>query len=801
VAAMQRPPIIIPGHMLRSSPFWIPILSLGSLASAVQAQAPASCAPSATLAGLEGPQGFDAAAGAEPASNASAGAHSSAPPAPAPATGAASPPGAPRAKDLKQAPISMTSDSFSVGTDGKATLKGNVDVRQGEREIHADQVQYDRNTGAINTEGSISYTDPLVHVTGEGGNYSPDGGAEFRSAQFELRQRSARGSADSMQLTPQGVLDLQGVRFTTCPDPDSAWELRARSVTLDTKNRIGTGHDAKVEFEGVPLLYLPWMSFPLGDERKSGFLFPSIGETSRNGVQLVVPYYWNIAPNADFTFEPILYSRRGADIGGDVRLLTKSEHSELTWNYIPHDSVFGASRSRIRLENVTELPDNFRFSVDATNVSDSEYFEDFAQSSEGTSIAFVERRATLSYRDEHWRIDAQAQQYQTVDNTLARTDRPYARVPSLNVSADYGFGPSDLVRYGFDSEVVDFQREVGVTGWRMDVMPSASLNVDGPGYFVRPAIAWRGTQYQLDDVAPGQDRSPSRTLPIASFDTGLMFERDADFARRKLTLEPRLLYLYVPYRRQDDIPLFDTAVPDLNLVELFRTNRYVGADRMGDANQVSVGVTSRLLDAQDGRQFISATLGQTYYFQTPRVTLPGEPVPTTPHSDLVGQLTLSAFQNFNAGFGLQWDPTTSRSERAEVDLQYRPSGQQVVNLAYRFQRDLLEQAEISSAWPINQHWNAFVRGIYSLRDHRAIERFAGFEYSASCWKVKMLVRRFVSSRPVGTSSAGQQDTGVYLQLELTGLASVGSAADTFLSEAIRGYSRPAEPSLAKAPGL
>ena len=702
---------------------------------------------------------------------------------------------------LKNAPISVTGDQVTVGVDGNASARGNVDVRQGDREIHADQVQYDKNTGAIKSQGGIDYTDPLMHVTGDGGDYSPDGGAQFKSAQFELLQRSARGSADSLQLTPAGVINLLGVKFTTCPSPDAAWQLRARSIDLDTKNRVGTGHGAQVEFAGVPLIYLPWVSFPLGDERKSGFLFPSIGQTSRSGLQLAVPYYWNIAPNADFTFDPIYYARRGADVGGDLRLLTQGEHSELSWNYLPHDDVFGASRSRVRLQNVTELPDDFRFSIDATNISDSHYFEDFAQSSETTSTAFVERRASLSYRDEHWRIDGQAQQYQTIDNTLLPTDRPYARVPALTVSADYGFGPGALLRYGFDSEVVNFQRSVGETGWRVDLMPAASLNFDGPGYFVRPAVAWRGTQYQLDDIPPGQPRSPSRTLPIASFDTGLLFERDPDSAGRKITLEPRLLYLYVPYRNQASLPVFDTAVPDLNLVELFRTNRYVGADRMSDANQVSVGVTSRLLDARDGRQFVSATLGQTFYFETPRVVLPGETPPTHGHSDLVGQLTLSAFKNWNAGIGLQWDPTTSLRQREEIDIQYRPSGEEVVNLAYRFQRDLLEQAEISAAWPLSQHWNVFARGVYSLKDSEAIERFVGFEYRACCWKVRMLARRFVSTRPVGTSSTGQQDTGFFLQLELTGLASVGSAADTFLTESIRGYTRPPEPGLAKTPGL
>jgi LPS-assembly protein len=721
----------------------------------------------------------------------------------APSNATAKPPAKPtERKSLKDEPISLSSDQATAGVnDGNVTLRGNVDVRQGDREIHADQVQYDKNTGAIKSQGGIDYTDPLMHVTGEGGDYSPDGGAEFKSAQFELLQRSARGSADSLQLTPAGVISLQGVKFTTCPAPDAAWQLRAKSIDLDTRNRVGTGHGAQVEFQGVPLIYLPWVSFPLGGERKSGFLFPSIGTTSRSGAQLAVPYYFNIAPNADFTFDPILYTRRGADVGGDLRLLTQGEHSELSWNYLPHDDVFGDSRSRVRLENVTELPGNFRFSVDATNLSDSHYFEDFAQSSETTSTAFVERRATLSYRDEHWRIDGEAQQYQTIDNTLLPTDRPYARVPSLTASADYGFGPGDLVRYGFDSEVVNFQRSVGETGWRMDLMPSASINFDGPGYFVRPAVAWRGTRYQLDDVPAGLPRSPSRTLPIASFDTGLLFERDPGSSGRKITLEPRLLYLYVPYRNQANLPVFDTAVPDLNLVELFRTNRYVGADRMSDANQVSLGVTSRLLDARDGRQFISATLGQTFYFETPRVLLPGETPPTHDHSDLVGQLTLSAFKNWNAGIGLQWDPTTSLRQREEIDVQYRPSGEEVVNLAYRFQRDLLEQADISVAWPLSQHWNVFARGVYSLKDSEAIERFVGFEYRACCWKVRMLARRFVSTRPVGTGNTGQQDTGVFLQLELTGLASVGSAADTFLTESIRGYTRPPEQGLAKTPGL
>ena len=742
--------------MPRSSPFWIVFVSLGGILPAARAEDP----PCPTLFG-------------QPAA---AAAVSAAP--------AAAPAGVPRKPAADDGSILVASDQAILGVDGNATLRGNVVLRQGEREIRANEVQYDAHNSSVRTAGDIDYTDSLVHVTGAGGSYSAAAGAEFNSAQFALRQRAARGAARDMTLTPQGVIRLRGVMFTTCPANDTSWQLQADSIILDTRNRLGTASDAQIRFMGVPLMYLPWVSFPLGNERKSGFLFPGIGNTSSGGLQLSVPYYWNIAPNADFTFQPIEYSKRGPDLGGDLRFLTQRQHGGLDWSYLPNDNVFGGTRSRVRLTDVAELPDDLRLSVNAENVSDTRYFEDFSQGPEGTSTAFVERRATLSYRGEHWRVDGEAQQYQTIDYTLAITDRPYARVPRIAVSADYGLGAAELVHYGIDSELVDFQRATGVTGWRADLTPAVSLDLTGPGYFLRPALAWRATQYQLANLAPGAARSPSRTVPIASFDAGLVFERDAgSSADRKLTLEPRVLYLDVPYRNQDQLPVFDSALPDLNPVELFRTNRYVGADRVSDANQLSAGVTSRLLDAHDGRQFLAATLGQAYYFETPRVTLPGELPSTEKRSNFVAQLAVTAFRHWSADAGVQWDPQTQSSERTQVNLQYKSTRDSVINLGYRYERAVFEQVELSGAWPIRSRWNVFVRDVYSLRDHFGLERFAGFEYRACCWRVRLGARRYVNSH----DSSRPQETGIWLQLELAGLASVGSASDASLTETIRGY--------------
>jgi LPS-assembly protein len=783
----------MPAHMLQWRPLHIAILLFGSIASSGWAAEPRLCPGSPSQTGA---QSLANAQSATPAESAAV-------------------PSSQIAKERKPAvndgAIDIHSDHATIGVDGNATLKGNVSVSQGDRHIHADEVQYNSKTNGFKTDTSLEYEDPVVRITGNSGAYSPSEGADFRAATFDLQQRAARGSADSMKLTPQGVIDLKGVRFTTCPKDEEAWQIHAKSVTLDTAARIGEARSATVDFEGVPILYLPWLSFPLSGERKSGFLYPTIGNNSRSGASISVPYYWNIAPNADLTFEPVEYSRRGPDLGGEVRYMNTFDRGSLTWNFLPHDSVFNAGRSRVKLTNIMELPADFRLSIDAENVSDTRYFEDFAQGPEGTSTAFIPQQAALTYRDEHWKIDGEIQHYRTTDYTLLPVDRPYGRLPSLAASGDFASGPADLLHYGFQSEIVNFRRSVEaleytglgvpenvclrvpnpcVNGWRVDVMPGGSINFDGPGYFVRPGFAFRATQYELENTQPGEERAPTRALPIASFDTGLVFERTAgSHDQRRITLEPRALYLYVPYRNQDRLPVFDSGLPDLDPVELFRDNRYVGADRIGDANQVSIGVTSRLLDARDGRQFLTATVGQIYYFNDPRVVLPGEPPRADNRSDFVAQLALTAFQDWSADVGLQWNPEGSRTERSEVNIQYRPSGQSVVNVGYRYQRGVLEQAEVSSSWPVSDAWNVFVRGIYSIQDHKPLERFAGFEYRACCWRVRLGGRSFVSSR------SGSSDTGVYLQLELTGLASVGSESDSFLTTAIRGYVPAESPSL------
>jgi LPS-assembly protein len=249
-----------------------------------------------------------------------------------------------------------------------------------------------------------------------------------------------------------------------------------------------------------------------------------------------------------------------------------------------------------------------------------------------------------------------------------------------------------------------------------------------------------------------------------------------------MTLEPRALYLYTPYRDQSELPLFDTGLPDLNLVQLYRNNRYVGADRVNDANQIAFGLTSRLFDAESGAQYIAASIGQVYYFDRPRVVLPTETPSARDTSDFIAQVSLTAYKNWNLEAGIQWNPEESRSERSQFRIQYRPGNDRVVNLGYRAQRDRIEQVDVSSAWPIGDRWGAYGRWVYSLRDRDTLDQFAGFEYKACCYALRAVARRFISNRD------GERETAFFIQLELKGLASVGTPADAFLERAIRGYS-------------
>jgi LPS-assembly protein len=693
----------------------------------------------------------------------------------------------PRIEELLQSDpddprIEVTSDTGDLGRAGDASLSGNVRIRMGQRLLTADEARIDAEKRSIQLNGDVEYLDPQLRVRGEGGAFQQGGTGDFRGAEFELLDSSVRGAATSASLDPSGLVQLEGVRYTACPPGNEDWSLGAGAIEIDQKSRIGTGRDVRIEFLGVPIFYTPWISFPVGDQPKSGLLFPTIGSGSRTGTQIAVPYYWHLAPNYDATLTTRWYSSRGVRLDPEFRYLSDRSRSQLNVEYLVDDRETGDTRGVIDWRHVTRFAPRTRLLIDATDVSDSNYYEDFGVGFEGTSVSFVNRHVELRHDLTAWSFNARAQGYQVLDDTLADSDQPYRIVPQLTALGRWRNLPGGLSGSVF-AEATNFQRDLGPQGVRLDAEPALEWRIDRNGAFFAAGATYRYTQYLLDDVVAGADDSPDRALPSASLDAGFTLERASGSRGDRIqTLEPRLLYLYVPYKDQDDLPVFDTGIPDLNLVQLFRTNRYVGPDRIGDANQVSLGVTTRLLDATRGRQYLSATLGQAFYFEDPRVTLPGEPVRDRSSSDIVAEVELAAFKNWNARFAYQWNPDETQSERSETFVQYNPAPGRVINAGYRFRRDLLEQVDVSGAWPITNQWRGFARWVYSLQEEKTLDQFLGLEYASCCWALRLVTRRFVSSR------SGDAETSFGLQLELKGLSSVGVDNEAFLREAIRGYS-------------
>jgi len=671
-----------------------------------------------------------------------------------------------------------------LGPDPKASMSGGVLLRRGDELAGADSARYDPVGKALLLEGGVRYEDPDSQVASDSAEFSYEmGRIRFEGANFLLGASDAHGAADAIEINQQGRLELDGVSYTTCPPESNDWLLEARDIDLDTRKGVGTARGIKLRFQGVPILYSPYLSFPIGDARKSGILTPQIGSTRRSGTEIQVPYYWNIAPNYDATISPRILSDRGLQLQTQFRYLTEKSSGQANIDHIASDSMFNDARTLLQLRHRTMFVNGWRNRIDFREVSDNQYFEDLGASLSTSSTTHLDRNLNFDYHNDNWSFFGQVQDYQTIDDAVLPSDEPYRRLPQLLVHGEW---PDSFLgmTFSFGGELVNFDRDIGVTGWRLNLSPELELPISRPGWFITPAVALDHTQYELKDTLPGQSTDPSRTLPIGSLDVGVILERTmkSGGGDRIHTIEPRMLYVHVPYREQADMPIFDTITPDLNLVQLFRKNRFLGVDRIADTDQLSIGITSRVLDGSSGRELLSATVGQTRYLSISGVTLPGEPLITDETSDYVAEVRFNLRENLNFDVGHQWGEKDKGTTQSQARLQYRPSTNKVLNLAYRFRRGSLEQGDLSLSWPIASKWNFVGRYNFSFRDDEALEQFYGLEYESCCWGLRLVSRRHISTRD------GTRDSSVGLQLVLKGMSSVGTAADKMLERGILGYS-------------
>jgi LPS-assembly protein len=655
-------------------------------------------------------------------------------------------------------------------------------LRRGDAVLTAPSARYDQESGQFTMEGGLEFRDPDTRIRGQDATYDTDSNrVAIEAAEFQLFAVPSRGSASSISVEERNELRLRDVSYTTCAPGKDDWQLRAAKISIDRAEGIATARNARLEFQGVPILYTPWISYPVTNERKSGFLLPGLGRSETRGFEFQIPYYLNLAPNYDATFTPHYMSQRGLQLISEARYLGDGDRGLVDLEYLPNDEATDDDRYLFGLQHQSLLWAGWRATLNGKTVSDTHYFEDLYGSLSATSQTHLRHQMDLEYFSNYWAVLGRFLDFETLDESLTGTEKPYRVAPQL---AARGYSPRGLfgLSYLLEAEFAYFDRNAGVTGGRLHAAPEIGLPIRHRGFYVEPAVALDYTRYSLNDVTTGAQDEPERTAPIYSVDVGTVLERVARLNTGWLqTLEPRAQFVHIPFRNQDDLPVFDTIEPDFNLVQLFRKNRFLGYDRLGDTNQLNLGVTSRLLDGADGTQFVTATLGQTRFFTQQDVTLPGG-VPTDDNSsNYVAELGLNFYRHWNMDLGYQWDSDAGTSQLTEARVQYRRDSARVLNLSYRYRRDTVEEIDVSAAWPLGDRWSAVGRYDYSILDNEPLERFAGLEYHTCCWGVRLVFRRYLATR------TGESDTAIALQLILKGLTNVGDPADRLLERGILGY--------------
>ena len=696
-----------------------------------------------------------------------------------PRPGAATRPAAVPAENL---PAELRARELRLTREGTSEFIGDVELRRDGQSLSADYLRHDKSSGMAEAAGNVRFREPsgLSYQTQEmhinlGSRIGHAGSGSFR---FE--DGSARGDAERIDFEGPEHTRLTRVRYTACAPGQDDWFLKIRELELDTKEDIGTARHASVNFLGVPVFYLPYLSFPISDERKSGFLIPRAGSSGNRGTEIATPYYLNLAPNYDDTLTPRYLSKRGWQLQNEFRYLTPRSEGKLDLEALPNDHMENRDdRAAGGYLHRQVFDSRWSGSVDVRAVSDKQYFEDFGDNLGITSQTHLPQNANVDYRGPLWTFSARAADYQTVDPTIAPADRPYARLPQINLALNRPLQPN-RVNYYFETEAVNFDRSVGVTGGRLNLSPAVALPLSNSFGFVTPRLGVRHISYSL---ASAPEETPSVTRGVFSLDSGLVFERDSYWGEHLFTqtLEPRLYYLYIPAKNQDSLPNFDTALPEFTFFNLFRDNRFSGGDRIGDANQLTAAVTTRFIDDADGTERGRVSLGRIYYFTDREVNLPAG-TGSTAASDIVGEATATLASHWHARSSVQWNQDDSRTEKYSAYLQYNPAKDRIVNLGKRFDRDEIEQTDISAEWPLAARWTLRARSLYSQRDHRNVESFAGVEYNACCWALRVFAfRRLVHDTANNTAS---QNNSIMFEIELTGLSRLGSAPESPLRESV-----------------
>ena len=691
----------------------------------------------------------------------------------------------------------ITSDIMKGEVDRFAEFEGNVVVERHRMRVNAQRALHDAEQNLLTVQGDVHFSSDDMALFGSEGRLRIDEDvSEFDDARYVIYGSHIQGSASYIQSLARQETLLTRSSLSTCEPDNESWKLRASRLRLDYEDESGSGRNVVLWFGPVPIFYTPYIEFPIGDRRRSGLLMPTVNESGSRGWELAVPYYWNIAPNQDAVITPRYMEKRGVQLGLNYRYLTRSSRGDLDVEYLENDRMRQEDRYSIDFANTTRLAPGLTLGIDGSDVSDSDYFTDLVGGVSQTSVTHLQQRIDLNYRLGRWNFSAMAQNYVTVDESIAESSYPYRRLPQLRVRGSDQLTDSGL-QYELDMEWVEFDHasETRIAGSRATAHPRLSWVLGGSAWFFTPAVSLYHSQYDMEQSGESLDIE-QQNIPVYSLDTGLFFERQLADGALIQTLEPRLFYLNAPYRDQSDIPLFDTGEPEFSFAQLFRENRFTGPDRVGDADQLTIALTSRLLGRQTGEEFLNFGLGQILYFEDREVALNNQPREQK-ESDVVGELA-ARWGDWTGSLALQWNPERSEIDKQNLYVHYQADNNHIFNIGYRYRRDPraldqpeelrndLKQSDLSWRWRIHPNYYLMARWNYDLTERQDLETLAGIEYDACCWAMRVVTQR--SLKPEDEEGNREYDNSIKFQLIFKGLGSVaGKRTKAMLERAILGF--------------
>lgn len=704
------------------------------------------------------------------------------------------------------APMYIEADRVQGYAERETEASGHARARSRGQAFSADWMRFDHRYNELTAIGNVHFEQGAYVVDGLRLRYDLDTErGVMESARFALNPRatgnvpiagstgptfSGRGSAERIVFDGPGSFRAQQANFTTCEPGNDGWFLRSKDLQIYQDQGVGIARDATVELEGTPFFYTPYFSFPLHRERKSGFLAPRLGSSSTSGFEVSTPYFWNLAPNYDLLLTPRALTKRGLQVLSEFRYLQPDYRGGVNYEVLPDDRVAHRTRQLFSLTHNQALWNGWTSTVNVNRVSDSKYFTDLSTKVVLTSQTFLPRDGTLS-RSGTWgasglySLTGLVQSWQTLQtDPLAPLTPPYSRRPQIAFAAQN----SNTLGGDFDlqSSFVNFAHPTLVTGKRLMAYPSFTLPLQTASAYFTPKVGVHLSRYFIN---PNSSTLPdsTRVVPIVTAASGLTFERNTNIFGNAFTqtLEPKAYYVYIPFRDQSRIPNFDSGLQDINFATIFTENQFSGQDRINDANQLTLGATTRLIAPNSGVEVVRAALAQRYYFRPQEVTLPGVPVRNnqSARSDLLAAVSGKVAPNLTADLGWQYNTDTHQTARSSVSMRYQPQQGKLLNVAYRQNvPSSIRQFDVSGQWPIAGGWSGVGRWNYSVQDRRVLEGLAGMEYDGGCYLFRFIAHRVSTA----TTTA---NTSFIMELELNGLGRVGSNALDFLRRNVTGYTR------------